>query len=248
MFDTCGILKDNIINLTQSIANNEIVLFLFDASAYAEDTNKIAKMVISDINSSFADIGSSGNFTKCFCIFDEFASYASSNLAETISLHRSQGMHAIIGTQSIATVKLKNNDTKRIAEELIACCNTYITQAINHPADAETMAHIMGTKPGYTVTTQISNNPNNNLNNRINGHHHNHGMLNSSQHKAGMFSLGSIFGNNAGSASNISRSIRYGDEFKIQPQQLKSLRQGEAIIYRKVVGYDPIHVNILKAI
>jgi hypothetical protein len=229
LFDTKGVLRDNVINLKQSILNNEIVLFLFDASAYAEDTNKVAKMVINDLNSSFADIG---NFTKCFCIFDEFASYASSNLAETISLHRSQGMHAIIGTQSIATVKLKSNETRRIAEELIACCNTYITQAINHPADAETLAHIMGTKQGYTINTQISN------------------SNNSSQINTGvpqMFNINNIFGNNINNSSSRVNSIRYVEEFKIPPQQLKDLRQGEAIIYRKAAGFDPIFVRICQS-
>ena len=112
---------ENVITLKEAILNKELILFQFDASSYPEDTRKVAKMVISDINSSFASFN---EFTKCYCIFDEFASYASSNLAETISLHRSNGMHAIIGTQSIETVKLKSSETRRIAEELIACCNT----------------------------------------------------------------------------------------------------------------------------
>lgn len=132
---------DNVINIRDSILNNEIVLFLFDASSYPEDTNKVAKMVINDINSSFAGFN---DFTKCYCIFDEFASYASPNLAETISLQRSRGMHAIIGTQSIATVKLKSSESRRVAEELLACCNTYIIQKINHDDDSQIMARIIG--------------------------------------------------------------------------------------------------------
>jgi type IV secretory pathway TraG/TraD family ATPase VirD4 len=143
--------KSNIISLKESILNHEMVLFLFDASAYPEDTKKIAKMVISDINSSFSSFD---KFTKALCIFDEFASYASSNLAETISLQRSQGMHAIIGTQSIATVKLKSADTARIAEELIACCNTYIIHRINHVEDAGLFANVIGSSDirEYTMT------------------------------------------------------------------------------------------------
>lgn len=143
----------NVIKIRESILNNEIVLFLFDASTYPEDTRKVAKMVISDINSSFSEFS---KFTKGLCIFDEFASYASENLAETISLQRSKGMHAIVGTQSIATVKLKSSDTRRIAEELIACCNTFIVQRINHVDDAELLARVIGTQKTYEVVYQTS--------------------------------------------------------------------------------------------
>ncbi len=145
--------QNNVINIKQSIINNELILFLFDASAYPEDTRKVAKMVISDINSSFAEFT---EWKKCFCIFDEFASYASSNLAEAISLHRSNGMHAVIGSQSITTVKLKSFDTKRVAEELLACCNSYIIHKLNHSDDVNIFANIIGTKTAYAVTTNIN--------------------------------------------------------------------------------------------
>ena len=196
----------NVITLTNSILNNEIVLFQFDASAYPEDTRKVAKMVINDLNSSFASFG---KFTKCFCIFDEFASYASDNLAETISLHRSNGMHAIIGSQSLTTVKLKASDTKRIAEELIACCNTYIAQTINHFADSEIMAKIMGVAKNYETSTTLS---------------YSQTGINSSQH------------------------TKLTDSYKVHPQNILDLHQGEAIVYRKAANLEPIKIKITSVI
>ena len=201
LFATKGM--ERVIRLKESILNNEMVLFLFDASAYPEDTRKVAKMVINDLNSSISDMR---QFTKCFCVFDEFASYASDNLAETISLQRSNGMHAIIGTQSITTVKLKAADTKRIAEELIACCNTYIVQAVNHAEDAEILAKVMGTRKTYEVTSQIDSK------------------------QGGSTGLG---------------SVKRVDEFKIHPQMLKDLRQGEAVIYRKAAWLDPVQIKVV---
>lgn len=130
-----------VINLRESIINNEIILFLFDASTFPEDTKKVARMVINDINSSFAEFTT---FTKCLCVFDEFASYASENLSDIIALQRSKGMHALVGTQSITTVKLKSESTQRIAEELLACCNTFIVHRINHNGDAIILADIIG--------------------------------------------------------------------------------------------------------
>lgn len=200
LFNTTSM--DNVIKLKESITNGEIVLFMFDASAFAEDTNKVAKMVVNDLNSSFSDLSS---FTKCYCIFDEFASYASSNLAETISLHRSNGIHAIIGTQSITTVKLKSPETKRVADELIACCNTYIVQTVNHSEDAELLAQVLGTRKSLEITAQID----------------------------------SKAGGNTGLGS-----VKQVHEFKIHPQDLKDLRTGEAIVYRKVSGKSPVKTKI----
>lgn len=204
LFDTDE--KANIINIRESVLNGEIVLFLFDASAYLEDTKKIAKMVINDINSCFASFDT---FTPAFCVFDEFASYASSNLSETISLQRSKGLHAIIGTQSIASVKLKSIETRRVAEELIACCNTYIIQMLNHNDDAELFANIIGKHEVLQRTTTV----------------YDRDTINETNAKA----MG---------------SIRMVEKYKISTEEIKRLKTGEAILYRKVVGLEPCKITV----
>ena len=154
LFDTKKM--ENVIKIQETIINNEIVLFMFDSSSYKEDTKKIAKLVINDINSAFATIKDRiGQEKKCYCIFDEFASYASSNLADTISLHRSNGMHAIIGTQGLKTVSLASSETERVAEELIACCGTFLILQLQHEGDIERLANLIGTNKSYEVTRQI---------------------------------------------------------------------------------------------
>lgn len=154
LFDTKN--KKNVINLQESIINNEIVLFMFDSSAYKEDTKKIAKMVINDINSAFSTLKeNTGYIKKCFCIFDEFASYASSNLSDTLTLHRSNGLHGIVGTQGIETISLASPETARVAEEIIACTGTYLILQLQHDKDIERVAKIIGTKDGFEVTRQL---------------------------------------------------------------------------------------------
>ena len=145
-----------VIKLQESIINNEIVLFMFDSSTYKEDTKKIAKLVINDINSAFSTMmDSTGVIKKCYCIFDEFASYASSNLSDTLTLHRSNGMHAIVGTQGLETVSLANSESARVAEELVACCGTFLILQLQHEKDIERVANLMGTRETYEVTRQI---------------------------------------------------------------------------------------------
>lgn len=155
LFDTSK--HENVIKIQDSVMNDEIVLFMFDSATYKEDTKKIAKMVISDINSAFSTIKKRNNGLEktCFCIFDEFASYASSNLSDTLTLQRSNGMHAIVGTQSLTTVAEAGADTARVAEELIACCSTYLILQLQHDKDIERISKIIGTKTGYEVTRQL---------------------------------------------------------------------------------------------
>jgi type IV secretory pathway VirB4 component len=143
---------NNVISLRHAIENNEMILFLLDSSAYKSDTEKMAKLIINDINSSFSELVKA---KTSYCIFDEFASYACGNLSDTVSLMRSKGMCAIIGTQSVVSVSLKSEETKRVAEELKSCCNTYLCLAINNEQDAEIMGKVYNTKDTFEVTTQI---------------------------------------------------------------------------------------------
>lgn len=141
--------QSDVINLQQSIKNNEIVLFLLDASAYALDTPKVAKMVISDLNSTFSELGLQRQKLKAYCCFDEFKSYETEAIATSIALHRSNGMMAIIGTQSISVIK------REIAEAILANCNTYLVLASSSNKDTETFANLYGTYKKYDVATHI---------------------------------------------------------------------------------------------
>lgn len=140
--------KRNIINLKESIKNGEIVLFLFDASAFALDTERVAKMVISDINATFAEFGKGKNPIKTFCCFDEFKSYETDAISKTISLHRSNGMHAIIGTQSLSLIN------REIGNGILSNCQTHLIMA-SADADAQRFAEEFGTANQIETTTRI---------------------------------------------------------------------------------------------
>ena len=140
--------KANVINLKESILNGEIVLFLFDASTFSLDTERVAKMVISDINATFAEFGKTKKPLKTFCCFDEFKSYQTDAIAKTISLHRSNGMHAIIGTQSLALID------KEIGDSILANCQTHLVMA-SADSDAERFANEFGEQEKIDSTTRI---------------------------------------------------------------------------------------------
>jgi len=146
LFNVIG--KSNVINLKQSIKNGEIVLFLLDASAFSLDTERVAKMVISDINATFAEFGKEKTPIKTFCCFDEFKSYETDAISKTISLHRSNGMHAIIGTQSLALIN------KEIGDGILANCQTHLVMT-SADADAERFAREFGEFERVDSTTRI---------------------------------------------------------------------------------------------
>ncbi|MCC2626040.1 MAG: Type secretory pathway VirD4 component-like protein [Burkholderiales bacterium] len=151
LFSTSKESPHNIINLQQSILNNEIVVFLFDAASFKKDTSQLGKLVINDINSAFSSLGRSGQSVKAFCIFDEFAAYASPNMSNILAMQRDNGMHAVIGTQSIHAISEESQQVRRIAVELIANCNTFIIHKINDAHDIRLLQETIGKEAKYSL-------------------------------------------------------------------------------------------------
>ena len=154
-FSTTGSKPQQIINLQQSLENNEIVLFLFDAASYKRDTSALGKLVINDINAAFSGFGRSGRRVPAYCIFDEFGAYASGNMANVLAMQRDNGLHAIVGTQSIHAIAMESSQVKRIAVELIANCNTFVIHKINDPQDIILLSNTIG-KQAVFKTQSIS--------------------------------------------------------------------------------------------
>jgi hypothetical protein len=156
LFSTTGEAPENIINLQQAILDKEIILFLFDAATFRRDTSQLGKLVINDINSAFSGLGRSNKPAQAFCIFDEFAAYASANMSNVLAMQRDNGMHAIIGTQSIHAISQESQQVKRVSVELIANCNTFIIHKINDAHDINLLQETIGKEVRYRVRS-ISN-------------------------------------------------------------------------------------------
>ena len=152
LFDFVG--KDNIINLYNSIINNEIILFLLDASSYNQDTARFGKIIIDDINATFSLLSRNNNTKKTLVIFDEFGAYASKSIATSIAIHRSNGLHAVIGSQSLETIEA-GTDGKAIVSGIIANCNTQIILRTINQYDLELFSNKAGTRSSYNMTYQV---------------------------------------------------------------------------------------------
>ncbi len=144
LFSTSNHKLIDIISLPEALENGEIILFLLNSASYKKDTSLLGKLIINDINSCWSYVAKKRGFSKGYCIFDEFASYAAPNMASILSQQRSNGLHAIIATQSINAISLENSTVKRVAVELIANCNNFILHKLNDPVDITLLANMVG--------------------------------------------------------------------------------------------------------
>lgn len=137
LFSTSNKSSSQLINLEECLVNGDIVLFLLDAASYKRDTKLLGRLLINDINHAFSSLANASKKVTGYCIFDEFASYASPNMASILSLQRENGLHGVIGTQSIQAIAKESKEVERIAVELIANCNTFIVHKLNDYKDID---------------------------------------------------------------------------------------------------------------
>ncbi len=146
--------KDNIINISESIINNDIVLFMLDSSSYKDDTNRFGKIIVDDINGTFSLLNRSGVKKDTLIVFDEFGAYATNSIATTISIHRSNGLHAIIGSQSLETIAY-SMEGRAVVSGIMANCNTHIILRSTNPYDLESFSKKAGTNKVYNMNYQV---------------------------------------------------------------------------------------------
>lgn len=195
--------NDNIINIVNSIKNNEIILFLLDSSSYPKDTEQWGKIIIDDINASFSSLEKK---YSTLVIFDEFASYATTSITTSISIHRSKGLHAIIGSQSLETINNMENGGI-IVSTIIANCNTKVLLRTNNQFDLELFNNNAGTIKDYVMTHQMDT--------------------------------------VTGGSSTGMGSMRIGNRYKVDFEDLRGLVAGIGYIYRvKTNNVERINVKL----
>ena len=140
---------NKMINIEESVAAGDIVLFLLNVASYEEDTRRIAQMLIADINATFGDKVAE---RKAFLICDEFGAYASQALADSVERGRSAGLMTILASQGLTSASYKN---PQLVNSLMTSCGNFIFLQMRHKEDIETAAGIMGTGKTTAITSQI---------------------------------------------------------------------------------------------
>lgn len=140
----------NTFNLAEIIKSNSVVYFALPALRFPSFAKVLGKLIINDIK---AVIDRLEGKQKIFTIFDEFSVFAGEQVLNLVNMGRGKGIHAIFGTQGLADLKRVDPDFEN---QLLNCVNTLICHRLNDHESAESVASWVGTKDGFDITAQLS--------------------------------------------------------------------------------------------
>ncbi len=140
----------NTFNLAEVIQSNSVVYFALPALRFPSFAKVLGKLIINDIKAVIDRLESK---QRIFTVFDEFSVFAGEQVLNLVNMGRGKGIHAIFGTQGLADFKRVDPDFEN---QLLNCVNTLICHRLNDHESAESVASWVGTKDGFDITAQIS--------------------------------------------------------------------------------------------
>jgi len=144
----------DVITLDKALSEPCVIYFCLQPLAFPAYAATLGKLIINDIKAYAAKQLAGRTSQKIFTIFDEFSVFAGDQIINLINQGRSAGLHAVLSTQSLSDIEQKGNEA--LVGQVLNNCNNYIIQRQNYPKDAEILANIIGTRDGYSFTSQYS--------------------------------------------------------------------------------------------
>lgn len=138
----------NVIDLMESINNNDVVFFSLDSLRYAEYAQMLGRLVIADLKTVAPRFANAEK--EIFTVFDEFNVFASEIIVNLINKTRAYGFRNIMGTQELADMII-NGDTK-LLNQIIGNTNCKICLRQDVPASQEELSKSVGTQDIYKPT------------------------------------------------------------------------------------------------
>jgi len=138
----------NVIDLMESIENNDVVFFSLDSLKYSVYAQMLGRLVISDLKTVAPRFA--GKEKEIYTVFDEFNVFASEIIVNLINKTRSYGFRNIMGTQELADMII-NGDEKLLRQ---VWGNTNVKIALRQDVSASQMelSKGVGTKDIYKST------------------------------------------------------------------------------------------------
>ncbi|MBU3114741.1 type IV secretory system conjugative DNA transfer family protein [Clostridium lacusfryxellense] len=138
----------NVIDLMDSIENNDVIFFSLDSLKYAEYAQMLGRLVIADLKTvapRFADKGK-----EVFTVFDEFNVFASEIIVNLINKTRAYGFRNIMGTQELADMII--NGDEKLLRQVWGNTNVKIALRQDVSTSQEACAIGVGTQDLYKPT------------------------------------------------------------------------------------------------
>ncbi len=130
-----------------------ILLVSLDTASLKTQSSQIARMLISDLKQNMSSVREINPNSNLMCIFDEFGSFATQDIAELQEQGRSYGLQTVYALQTVSNLTQVGED---FAARLLGNCNTYIIHRMREDRGAEQISNIIGTNPAFEWTERQS--------------------------------------------------------------------------------------------
>ncbi|HBJ2623682.1 DUF87 domain-containing protein [Clostridium botulinum] len=140
--------EPNVIDLMESIENNDVVFFSLDSLRYAEYAQMLGRLIIADLKTVSPRFKGSGK--EIYTVFDEFNVFASEIIVNLINKTRTYGFRNIMGTQELADMIINGDD--KLLNQIIGNTNVKICLRQDVPESQEKLSKAVGTQDLYKPT------------------------------------------------------------------------------------------------
>ena len=142
--------REDGIDLRRIVEEKAMVVFSIDGLAYSEYVDKLARLVIMDINNLCSYLYKTGR-QSVFAVFDEFSAYVNKNVVDTVNKARGAGLEAVIGTQGLCDIDAVS---PALRKQIVNNCNLHVAMRVNEGDEAEALAKTIGTYEDVELTVQ----------------------------------------------------------------------------------------------
>ncbi|MDR1991235.1 MAG: type IV secretion system DNA-binding domain-containing protein [Mycoplasmataceae bacterium] len=130
-----------------------ILLMSLDTTSLKTQSNQVARMLIADLKQNLPSVRVKNPGNNLLCIFDEFGSFATQDIAELHEQGRSFGFQTVYAIQTLSNLTQVGEN---FAARIVGNCNTYIIHRLREDKGAESIANIIGTNPAFEFTERQS--------------------------------------------------------------------------------------------
>lgn len=138
----------NVIDLMESIENNDVVFFSLDSLKYSVYAQMLGRLVIADLKTVAPRF--SGKEKQIYTVFDEFNVFASQIIVNLINKTRSYGFRNIMGTQELADMII--NGDEKLLRQVWGNTNVKIALRQDVSASQDELSKGVGTRDIYKPT------------------------------------------------------------------------------------------------
>lgn len=138
----------NVIDLVDSIENNDIIFFSLDSLKYSVYAQMLGRLIIADLKTVAPRFA--GKDKQIYTVFDEFNVFASEIIVNLINKTRSYGFRNILGTQELADMIIDGDE--KLLRQVWGNTNVKIALRQDVSSSQEELSKGVGTKDNYKPT------------------------------------------------------------------------------------------------